>query len=254
MLLLCFTSNNNRAMESLRCLNYNNISTLQTRIKKRKQHRRPQAATVPAQQPKTRACGRLWLHPSKGDQFKEAQHCLAGPCLLQLTPQVRFTTSHVHTTGAQPHNLCVCLHSTCLAAVSPVEASGSSASGAGSAVIITLQPPLPPRTELQRRQALAALNRSKQLYQQQGSKLHLSKQLDLLTLHPVSLHQQYAMGVGVYAGRAAAACQTRQLDQDIREQEGQTDQVNTDRNDTVIFALSVDNCCFPAVCSVTTAA
>jgi hypothetical protein len=77
--------------------------------------------------------------------------------------------------------------------------------------------------DTQRRQAAAALLRSKQLQQQ--VKLRPSTQLDLLVLHPLSLYQQYSQGVGVYAGRTAAACQTRQLEQDIREQDAQTEQV-----------------------------
>lgn len=73
------------------------------------------------------------------------------------------------------------------------------------------------------------MKRSKQLQQQ--VKLHLSTQLELLVLHPLSQYQQYTQGVGVFAGRAAAACQTRQLDQDIREQDMQTEQVNqSERN------------------------
>jgi hypothetical protein len=76
---------------------------------------------------------------------------------------------------------------------------------------------------LQRRQAAAALHHAKEM--QQEVKLHLSTQLDMLVLHSLTLHQQYIQGVGVYAGRTAAACQTRQLDSDIREQDVQTDQV-----------------------------
>lgn len=113
--------------------------------------------------------------------------------------------------------LCCAPGSTSLSSTSPVGASSS------ADVAITLQPPLPPLTDTQRKQAAAVLRRSKQLHQQ--VKLHASTQLDLLVLHPLSLYQQYSQGVGVYAGRAAAACQTRQLDQDIREQDVQTDQV-----------------------------
>lgn len=77
--------------------------------------------------------------------------------------------------------------------------------------------------DIQRQHAAAALRRSKQ--RQQQAALHLSMQLDLLVLHPMSLFQQHSQGVGVYAEQTAAACQTRQLEQDIREQDCQTDLV-----------------------------
>lgn len=101
--------------------------------------------------------------------------------------------------------------------------TNNSISSSGGDVQVTLQPPDPPKDDLQRRQAAAALQHAKQI--QQEIKLHISTQLDMLVLHPLTLHQQYIQGVGVYAGRTAAACQTRQLDSDIREQDVQTDQV-----------------------------
>lgn len=110
----------------------------------------------------------------------------------------------------------------------PTGVAGGTATTSGLArssdVNVTLQPPLPPMSSNQRRQAAAALQRSKQL--QQHVKLHLSTQLDVLVQHPLSLYQQHCQGIGVYAARTAAACQTRQLEQDIREQEMQTDQAS----------------------------
>lgn len=105
----------------------------------------------------------------------------------------------------------------------PISSSSGGTATANSDACITLQPPLPALDDTQRRQAAAVLRRSKQLQAQ--VKLHASTQLDLFVLHPLSLYQQYSQGVGVYAGRAAAACQTRQLNQDIREQDIQTEQV-----------------------------
>jgi hypothetical protein len=106
-----------------------------------------------------------------------------------------------------------------------LRSSSTGAAPTSTGVLITLQPPPPPLSDAQRKQAAAVLCRSMQLQQQ--AKLHASTQLDLLVLHPLSLYQQYSQGLGVYAGRTAAACQTRQLDQDIREQDVQTDQVGS---------------------------
>ena len=117
-----------------------------------------------------------------------------------------------------------CLHAGHITSSSG-SAGGPHTSASSSDTHITLQPPLPPLDDAQRRQAAASLQRSKRLQQQPGFKLQLSTQLDLLVLQPLSLYQQYSRGVGVYAGRSAAACQTRQLEQDIREQDVQTEQV-----------------------------
>lgn len=130
-------------------------------------------------------------------------------------------------------------------------AGGPHTSASGSDTRITLQPPLPPLDDAQRRQAAVSLQRSRQLQQQPGFKLQLSTQLDLLVLQPLSLYQQYSRGVGVYAGRSDAACQTRQLEQDIREQDVQTEQVRVAVSlagalASTLGATMVSECC----CSV----
>lgn len=110
----------------------------------------------------------------------------------------------------------------------PGSNSSSSSGSADPGVTIILQPPPPPLTDAQRNRASKALQRSMQ--RQRQVNLSLSTQLDLLVLQPMPLYQQFCQGVGVYAGRAAAAaCQSRQLDQDVREQDVQTADVSGGR-------------------------
>lgn len=93
-----------------------------------------------------------------------------------------------------------------------------------SATII--EQPLPPPLSLkQRRQAASALTRAHELAAQHT--LALSTQLELLVVPQLSLQDQFARGMGVFAGRAVpAACQTRQLNRDVYEQDAQTDDVS----------------------------
>eukprot|EP00775_Hariotina_reticulata_P005024 gene5024-5266_t len=90
-------------------------------------------------------------------------------------------------------------------------------------VLITTSPPPPPLTDRERTRASKVLSRSLQLMQQRP--LGLTPQLQLLALPPLTRAQQFTRGVGVYAGTRAAACQTRQLNQDLQEQDVQTAEV-----------------------------
>lgn len=87
----------------------------------------------------------------------------------------------------------------------------------------TISPAPPPLTDSQRSRASKALTRALELQQQR--KLSLSPQLQLLVLQPLSQYQQYAQGVGAYAHVRVGSCQTRQLDQEVHEQDMQTEEV-----------------------------
>lgn len=173
-------------------------------------------------------------HPARAADTALVLHFLAGRCLPLLTVRVAvhqlLLVMRVAAPQLAPPHTCCGLHAYFLSIRTGPLATGSSSSTPGGAsstggadTCITLQPPPPPLDDTQRQHAAAALRRAKQ--RQQQAALHASTQLDLLVLHPMSLFQQYSQGVGVYAGRAAAACQTRQLEQDIREQDCQTDTV-----------------------------
>lgn len=123
-----------------------------------------------------------------------------------------------HTRPAQP-----VLPAACEPSPLAVTGPGATLPATTDGVSYCISPAAPPLTDTQRSRASKTLNRSLQQHKQ--VKLSLTPAYELLLLQPMSTYQQLTLGVGAFAGRVAAASQTRQMDQKLHEQDVQTEEV-----------------------------
>ncbi|KAF8064512.1 hypothetical protein HT031_003312 [Scenedesmus sp. PABB004] len=105
----------------------------------------------------------------------------------------------------------------------PACAAGD-ADGAAAVVILSPAPP-PALGDAERARACRALARSARAAQRRAAPLEVSPPLVTFAAAPLSTHEQLARGVGAFASRRGAACQTRQLGQDAQEADVQTGEV-----------------------------